>query len=64
VDPRRLESHQGLRKAESAVLVQAQTDKISLNKYLSTISKVAWPDCPQCRRTWETAAHILEDCPR
>jgi ribonuclease HI len=63
-----LKLHSGLRKAESAVLVQARTGKIWLAKHRFDIARAETPWCPRCWtdrvvRTAETVRHVLTECP-
>jgi hypothetical protein len=62
-DKKVLKKHIGLRKAESSLLIQARTGKISVRQYLYNIGRADDPYCPHCPGTRETVRHILIDCP-
>jgi len=62
-DKKVLKKHRGLRKAESSMLIQARTGKISVGAYLFSIGRAADPYCSHCPGTRETIRHVLIDCP-
>ena len=59
----RLNLHSNLRKAESAVLIQARTGRISLSHFLSKARVPGFPSplCT-CGEGTETAEHVLAHC--
>lgn len=63
-DKDRLKLHAGLRKAESAILIQARTGRIGLAHFLNLVHVPGFgsPEC-QCERGDETAEHITNHCP-
>lgn len=63
-DKKVLKKHRGLRKAESSILTQARTGKISLEAYLYNIGRADTPYCSHCPGTRETVRHVLIDCPQ
>ena len=60
-----LQLHSGLPKAHNSVLTQIRTEKIGLVAFLHKcrVPGFASPACP-CGWQWETAKHIILDCPR
>jgi hypothetical protein len=57
--------HQGLRKAESAVLTQLRTGKIGFNSFLYArkVPGIASPDC-ECNGGPMTVRHVVLECPK
>ena len=55
----------GLSKAQSSILTQVRTGKIGLAAFLCKrrVPNFPTPAC-SCRAQWETARHVVMDCPR
>ena len=64
-DPKILQLHKGLKKAESSMLIQLRTGRIGLNYFLNK-AKVPGYESGQCscNRGPETPRHILIYCPK
>jgi hypothetical protein len=62
--PRALRRHKGLRKHESATLIQIRTGKIGLRAFLAElrVPGIVTPLCP-CGTGPETPEHIIIHCP-
>src|SRR5882757_9706629 len=60
----RLKLHKELKKAESAILIQARTGRIGLAHFLNKARVPGFesPDC-RCTRGIETTEHLLLHCP-
>ena len=60
-----LRLHKGLRKAESALLVQARTGKIGLAKFLNSMHVPGYETAKcECGAGQETPRHMVIFCPR
>ena len=59
-----LKLHEGLRKAESSLLIQVRTGKIGLNKFLYSRQVPGYSAQCQCRGGEETPRHIALFCIR
>jgi hypothetical protein len=57
--------HQGLRKPESALLIQLRTGKIGFNSFLyeRKVPGIQSPNC-ECNRGPMTVKHIVLQCPK
>jgi hypothetical protein len=63
-DKNRLLLHRSLRKAESAILVQARTGRIGLGHFLNMVKVPDFENAEcECGRGDETAQHIVSHCP-
>ena len=60
-----LRLHAGLSKAQSSILTQVRTGKIALAAFLCKrrVPGFPTPAC-SCGAPWETAKHVVLDCPR
>ena len=60
-----LRLHAGLSKAQSSILTQVRTGKIGLVAFLckQRVPGFPTPAC-SCGALWETAKHVVLDCPR